>query len=134
MIASAVRAMLAGAETSFTACEQMWDYLYADDAAEALLCAAQKGEDGKIYVVGGAEAYPLREYIETIARLTGYTEQIGFGRRAYNPGQVMFLKADPESLRSIGFIPRVSFEEGIRRTIAWQRERGRTDAETEGKC
>jgi len=117
LIATAIRAMLQGAETAFTPCEQLWDYLYSEDAARALLLAGERGEDGGVYVVGSGEVRPLREYIERIAAITGYTKTPGFGKRPYNDRQVMFLQADIESLRQLGFTPRVPFDEGILQTV-----------------
>ena len=123
LICTAVRQMLANNETQFTPCEQLWDYLYSDDAAQAILVAARQGKSGSVYVVGSGETHPLHEYIETIAALTGYSRKIGFGKLPYNEKQVMFLQADIQALEVLGFQRKVSFEEGIRRTIAWQNKK-----------
>ena len=119
LMSVAVRQMLHNEVTEFSPCDQIWDYLYADDAARAILIAAQKGTDGGIYVVGSGEARPLKDYIKDIARLTGYTGEIGFGRRPYNEKQVMFLQADISALKDLGFQPEYSFEQGIKQTIAF---------------
>ncbi len=121
LISTAVAAMLQNRETSFSPCEQMWDYLYCDDAAQAIFLAGEKGTDGQIYVVGSGEAFPLQEYIKKIATETGYKGEIGFGKRPYNEKQVMFLLGDITDLKELGFRPQVSFEEGIRKTIAWRK-------------
>lgn len=120
LISTAIRKMQRDEETEFTPCEQMWDYVYSDDAAKAILTAAEKGEHGNNFVIGSGEIHPLHEYIETIAKLTGYTKKIGFGKRPYNDKQVMFLQADIDNLKQIGFSPKISFEEGIKETIRWQ--------------
>ncbi len=114
LIGTALRRMKAGEETEFTPCEQIWDYLYSADATRALFLAAQYGQSGQTYVVGSGQAHPLREYIETIARITGYEQKIGFGRRPYPAKQVMHLQADITELQKLGFTPRIGFEEGIR--------------------
>lgn len=123
LISTAVIRMMADEETEFTPCDQMWDYIYSDDAARAILLSAQRGESGSIYMIGSGEVHPLREYIEKIAEVTGYTKEIGFGRRPYNDKQVMYLQADVESLKQIGFERKVSFEEGIKEMISWQLKR-----------
>ena len=117
LISTAVREMMNNTDTSFSPCDQMWDYIYSEDAARALLLAAQKGEHGSVYVIGSGEAHLLKEYIQKIAAITGYKKEIGFGRRPYNDKQVMFLQADITKLKELGFKPQVSFEEGIRRII-----------------
>ena len=120
LISTAVISMLKGEETEFTPCDQMWDYIYSDDAARAILLAGRKGESGKVYIIGSGEVHPLREYIEKIAEITGYEKEIGFGKRPYNDKQVMYLQADTTMLKKIGFEPQVDFEEGIRQIILWR--------------
>lgn len=120
LISTAVIKMMANEETEFTPCDQMWDYIYSDDAARAILLAGEKGDNGKIYIIGSGEVHPLKEYIEKIAQLTDYKQEIGFGKRAYNDKQVMYLQADNASLRSIGFKPEIAFEDGIKKTMIWR--------------
>ena len=121
MISTAVSRMMRNEETEFSPCEQIWDYLYSEDAARALLLAGEKGISGKTYVVGSGEAHPLRWYIEKIAEITGYTKEIGFGKRPYNDKQVMHLVADISELtEDTGFRPMVDFETGIRNMISCQ--------------
>lgn len=113
IITYAVNTMMAGSPTRFTPCEQMWDFIYAGDAARAILTAGEKGIDKSVYVIGSGEIHPLRYYIERVAELTKYDREIGFGMIPYKKNQAMHLEADMRSLRSIGFKPSVSFDEGI---------------------
>ena len=118
LISTAVRNMVQNEETEFSPCEQIWDYLYSEDAAKALLLAGEKGIDGKTYVVGSGEAHSLRWYVEQIAEATEYKKEIGFGKRPYNEGQVMYLVADISELtKDTGFVPEITFDQGIRRYI-----------------
>ena len=118
MISTAVRRMLQKEDTEFSPCEQIWDYLYSEDAARALLLAAEKGVDGKTYVLGSGEAHSLRWYVEQVAEITGYEKEIGFGKRPYNKGQVMHLVADiSEISQDTGFVPEFTFDQGIRRLV-----------------
>ena len=118
LISTAVKRMSAGEDTRFTPCEQVWDYIYSEDAARAILTAAEKGTDGQTFLVGSAASRPLKEYVEEIARITEYNKEIGFGKIPYNDKQVMHLEADITALKELGFTPEISFEEGIKRTIA----------------
>ena len=43
---------------------QNWDYLYAADAADALLALAERGRAGEIYNIANGSYRPLRDYIE----------------------------------------------------------------------
>ena len=119
LISTAINDMMNNRETFFTPCDQMWDYVFSEDAARAMLLCAQKGKHGSVYVIGSGEAHPLKEYIKKIAVITAYKKEIGFGKRPYNDKQVMYLQADISDLEKLGFKPQVSFEEGIKKLIAW---------------
>ena len=120
LISVAIDDMMSNRETSFSPCDQIWDYIYSEDAAKAMLLAAQKGSHGSVYVIGSGEAHPLKEYIQKVAKLTNYKKEIGFGKRDYNEKQVMHLHADISALAELGFKSQLSFEEGIRNTIRWK--------------
>ena len=117
LVSVAIDDMIHNRKTSFSPCDQIWDYIYSEDAAKALLLAAQKGKHGSIFVVGSGETRHLKDYIQTIAEITNYNREIGFGKRPYNDKQVMYLQADINSLQEIGFEPKVKFQEGIKKII-----------------
>lgn len=117
-----IRKCLNGEKTALTAGEQMWDYLYAEDAAGALYRLALYGKSGAIYPVGSGKARPLREYLETVRDMIDPSVELGFGEIPYGDKQVMHLEADISALKAdTGFEPKVSFEDGIRETIEWMR-------------
>ena len=98
----------------------MWDYLYCEDAANALLLLAGHGRDGGIYPIGSGIARPLREYIEIIRDEIDPDLPLGFGEVPYSDKQVMHLCADISDLqRDTGFEPEVGFREGIQNTIKY---------------
>jgi len=126
MITISLRKLLQGEHVSFTAGEQIWDYLYSEDAARALWLMAEKGISGKTYVLGGGQARPLRVYLETMYRVTcdrmkqegGVTGTIGIGELPYEEGQVMYLEGDIAELEhDTGYAAQVLFEEGIRKLL-----------------
>lgn len=122
MVMSLIRQLLAGNRPALTKGEQMWDYLYSEDAANAMMLLAEKGTDGKVYPIGSGKARPLREYIEIIRDEIDPKLPLGFGEVEYSPKQVMHLCADISELtEDTGFTPQVSFEEGARRTIEYVR-------------
>lgn len=119
LISTAVLKMIANEETEFSACDQMWDYIYSDDAARAILLAGEKGKSGEVYMIGSGETHPLREYIEKIAEITGYKKEIGFGKRTYNDKQVMYLQADIKGIEKLGFRLNETFESGIKKVVSY---------------
>lgn len=130
MIMSTIRKLFRHERAELTPGEQMWDYLYSADAAQALFLLGQKGIGGKVYCVGSGIALPLRQYIEILrdavaeelAEPTSSFE-LGLGDVPYSRKQVMHLCADISELREdTGFEPSKAFEDGIATTVAWCRK------------
>ena len=113
-----------GERPALTAGEQMWDYLYAEDAGEALCRMAENGRDGAIYPVGSGQVRPLREYFELLRDAVDPALPLGLGELPYPPNQVMHLEADIAQLtEDTGFVPTTPFEAGIREVVAQYRQR-----------
>jgi len=104
-----------GEKPALTSGEQLWDYIYADDAADALICMAASGQDGKIYPVGSGTSRPLREYFEILRDSIDPALPLGIGELPYPPNQVMHLEADISELqKDTGFCPKVQFEDAAK--------------------
>lgn len=122
MMMSCIRSFCEGKPMAFTPGEQIWDYLYCDDAAEAFRLMGERGHDGAVYPLGSGRPRPLREYIRTVRDLVAPALPDGIGERPYPAGQVMRLCADISSLaKDTGFEPAVDFAQGVRRTAEWLR-------------
>ncbi len=118
MISTVIRRLLSGEIPKLTPGGQMWDYLHCRDAARAMYLLAKKGHDGSIYCIGSGQARPLREYIEILRDCIDPALALAFGAVPYGERQVMYLCADITRLTDdTGFVPEISFEEGIRETI-----------------
>lgn len=119
MVMSAILGMKEGKHLAFTPGEQLWDYIYVSDCAAAFYAMAKLGADGKSYTIGSGQIAPLKEYILSIRDAINPELEVGIGEMAYYPNQVMHLQADIGELTAdTGWEPKVSFEEGIKRTIA----------------
>jgi nucleoside-diphosphate-sugar epimerase len=105
-----------GEKPKLTKCEQIWDYMYCDDAARAFILLAEKG-DG-YYPLGSGEARKLREYAEDIKSIVNPGAEIGYGELPYGENQIMYLCADITALKNdTGFTPAFTFIEGIKRMM-----------------
>jgi nucleoside-diphosphate-sugar epimerase len=120
LIMHCIASLLRGEKPALTACEQRWDYLHIQDVGRALFLIGEKGRDGSAYNIGSGQARPLRDYVEIVRDAIDPSLPLGLGEVPYAPGQVMHLCADIASLSAdTGFLPAISFDEGIRQTIAW---------------
>ena len=118
MIMSAISKLRNGEIAEFTKGEQLWDYLYSADAANALLLAAMKGKHGRIYPIGSGSVRALSEYIQILKNQIDPHAQIELGAVPYAPKQVMYLCADISQLKQdTGFEPKTEFEDGIREIL-----------------
>ena len=123
MISGTIRTLLEGRRPALTAGTQIWDYVYAADAANAFWLMARHGQNGAVYPLGSGQPRPLRSYIEELRDAVDPNLPLGLGEVAFGPNQVMYLAADLAALQAdTGFVPRTTFSEGIRQTIAWMRK------------
>lgn len=120
MIMSCLDAAIHKKKAEFTKCEQIWDYIYVDDVADALLGVADRGVPGIKYTIASGRGRKLADYLSEIAEITDAPTLLeGIGKKEYADGQVMYLVGDISRLISdTGFQPKVSFSDGIRATIA----------------
>ena len=124
MVMALISQLLAGKRPQCTAGEQIWDYIYAKDAARAFRLVAERGRPGAVYCVGSGKPRLLKDYIRAIRDAIDPALPVGFGELPYYPHQVMRLEADITSLTAdTGFAPQYSFEAGIGETVAWMRAR-----------
>lgn len=115
-----IRCLLHNEIPSLTGCEQIWDFLYVDEAARALLLLAQKGKSGEVYCVGSGYSRKMKDYIVDLLDVMGINSTIGYGDLPYGDNTVMHLAVDISKIKNeIGFEPQISFIEGIEKTIEW---------------
>lgn len=118
MVSSVIRALSRNQSIDCTPAEQIWDYLYESDCAEALYLLGLKGKDQLIYNIGSGVGYPLKDYIRMIGFLLKKEHLIRIGAKAYEVDQMMFLQSDIRRLvNDTGFIPQYDFQRGIQAII-----------------
>lgn len=119
MVMATINKLKTGQIPEFTKGEQMWDYLYSEDAASAFHLLGERGIDGKTYVIGNGEARPLAEYIFDIRDVVAPGAKITMGAIPYSEKQVMHLQADIEELTSdVGWKPAMPFKAGIEKVVS----------------
>ena len=100
---------------------QSRDFVYVTDVANALLrAAAVPGVSGRVYNVGTGGRVTL---LELIAALNTFLGTAVTPRHAPpRPGDIRHSRAKIDRIKAdLGYVPGVSFEEGLGRTLAWYR-------------
>ena len=122
LIAYVIKTLLKGEKPSCTKLEQCWDYIYIDDFINALALIGEKGRGSKIYPVGSGTHRSLREYVEIIHNIIDPTLPIGIGDIPYKSDKIDNQILDITNLTTdTNFIPKFSFEEGIKIVIDYFR-------------
>ena len=97
------------------------EFLYAEDAAEGIVLAAEKYNKSDPVNLGSGNEISIKDLAELIARLTGFEGRLVWDTTQPN-GQPRRGLDTSRAAREFGFRAAVDFEEGLRRTIAWYRE------------
>jgi dTDP-glucose 4,6-dehydratase len=101
--------------------QQVREWIFTEDHCRAIETIMEKGEPGEVYNIGtGYE----KQNIETTRFIL---KELGFGEEMIEyvkdrPGHDFRYAINSQKLRGLGWQPRVSWEEGLRRTIKWYRE------------
>jgi UDP-glucuronate 4-epimerase len=103
------------------------DFTYIDDIVAGVISALDRpAPDGRepphrLYNLGNHKSEPLMRFIEVIERACGRKATIDF--KPMQPGDVRATYADIEASRhDLGFLPRISIDEGIPRFVSWFRD------------
>lgn len=108
--------------------ENIRDWLFVDDHAEALQLVFERGRPGETYNIGGSSERRNIDVVETVCSVLdrlrpradrrSYREQIGFV--ADRPGHDRRYAIDASKIRTaLGWSPRESFETGLAKTVQW---------------
>jgi GDP-L-fucose synthase len=94
------------------------EYLYVDDAAGAIVLAAEVHDSPEPLNLGTNREITIRETVETIAQVVGFTGELvwdstkpdGQPRRRVDAGRAE---------RALGWTARMDFREGLKATVSW---------------
>ena len=96
------------------------EFLYVDDAAEAVIRAAERMEEPVPINLGTGREIPIREIAELIARLTGFEGELSWDTSKPD-GQPRRCLDTRRARELLDWQPQVDLEEGLRRTVQWYR-------------
>jgi dTDP-glucose 4,6-dehydratase len=106
--------------------ENVRDWLYVEDHADALLTVLQKGAVGRSYNIGGENEARNIDLVRMICAIldekrpkkTAYADQISFV--ADRPGHDLRYAIDPSRMiKELGWRPSVTLQQGLEKTVQW---------------
>ena len=104
--------------------EQGRDFTYVENAVSANLLALEAPAEkvaGRVFNVACGERHTINETYRILAELLDFKEPPIYGPS--RAGDIQNSLADISAAReAFGYAPKVGFEEGLRRTVAWYRE------------
>ena len=119
LVPSVIRALLGGHLFAFSEGEQVRDYLYVQDAADALVALLDSEVTLAVNVASG-EGITLRRLVAAVGDQMERGDLIRFGAKPMPPDEPLVQVADVSRLREeVGWQPQVGLDEGIRRTVEW---------------
>jgi len=99
------------------------DWLFVDDHCRGIQLVVEKGLPGEFYNIGGGRELSNRELTELLLAATGrdwsYVQQITDPRGG---GHDLRYSVDYARTAELGYTPKVSFEDGLARTVRWYRD------------
>jgi GDP-L-fucose synthase len=96
------------------------EFLFVEDAARGIVDATEKYDGSEPVNLGAGFEISMRDLAELLQRLSGFQGQLRFDPSKPD-GQPRRCLDTSRAEAMFGFKARVSFEEGLKRTIAWYR-------------
>jgi GDP-L-fucose synthase len=97
-------------------------FLYAADAAEGMVLAAERYDGADPVNLGTAEEVSIRDLVETIARLCRYEGKVRWDTSQPN-GQPRRGLDTSRAERSFGFSAKTTLADGLAATVEWYQQR-----------
>jgi GDP-L-fucose synthase len=94
------------------------EFIYVDDAARAIVLATERYEKSDPVNIGSGFEISIKELVEKIARITGFTGDLVWDTTKPN-GQPRRALDTSRAKNEFGFEASTDFEEGLQRTIDW---------------
>lgn len=119
----AIKTMLTGKDADFTSGEQLYDFVYISDSVEGMYYAGIDGCDGAEYYLGSNHPQKLCKYIEMIRDVIDPSIELNLGAIPFHGVSLEDKVYDCKKIMSHTlYNPKVSFKDGIVRTVQWFRE------------
>lgn len=114
-----IRRMLRNEEILMTEGIQLYDFIYLEDAIEAIVKVGEEGKAYASYYIGNREQRPLKEYIIEARKELNSKSEIKFGAISFQGKSLTYKEFNTNSLEELGVSLRTGFKDGIRSIKNW---------------
>jgi nucleoside-diphosphate-sugar epimerase len=111
--------------------EQSRDFIFVEDLAGLIISACETpGVSGRLYNAGNGTRYKLNDTWELLQKIEGVNLPAAYGPP--RAGDVRHSQADmTAAVSELGYAPRHTFEEGLRKTLDWYKASHLEDVDDE---
>lgn len=97
------------------------EFVYIDDVVNAFITASRKGKNGEVYCCGGTEHLKMIDLMVQICKLMGKSPEkdIKIFQKSRYFKEIEQQYINSSKLKSLGWEPSVSLEEGLKRSIEY---------------
>ncbi|MDD4910367.1 MAG: GDP-mannose 4,6-dehydratase [Candidatus Omnitrophica bacterium] len=121
VIAEIIIKCLKGEDVITTEGIQTREFNYIENLVDAFIMAGIKKEAiGETINIGTGQEMPIRLLVRKIHKLTSSRSRLCIGKISYRPTEIWRMAASNKKAKMIlGWEPRISFEDGLIKTIEW---------------
>lgn len=121
-----IRNMLKNKSIDLTEGYQQRDFIFVEDVVNAFEKVLESSKINKAYnefEVGSGKSISIRNIVQLICKVIDSKSVLNFGATPYRRGEVMESKSNIVKLKKIGWRPKITLEEGILRTVEYERQK-----------
>jgi len=123
LVASVIRSLLAGEPARCSHGNQIRDYLFAQDVADALVALLESSVTGPVNIASG-QPVALKDIVGRIGIMLGRPDRIHLGAIPAAPSDMPLVVGDVTRLtETLNWHPKHDLESGLMQTIEWWRDR-----------
>jgi len=120
LIPYSIRSLIRGEQPKLSSGEWSADWIYVDDVTDGLIASAEvSGIEGATIDLGSGQLVSVAAIIGQIIKLLGVSIEPHFGALPNRPLEEVRVAILENSFRVLNWQPRISLQEGLKRTVDW---------------
>lgn len=114
LLMSAIEKMSKDLPIALSPCEHLWNYIYLEDAVQALYLLGDCSATAGIYNIASDDTRALKEFVLELKELLSSNSVLEFGAISYGEKIPYGIQPDIEKIkRELNWKPRYSFKQGV---------------------